>query len=180
MNARPDPQRSCLVIVDFQDRPFRSMPTEHRQTALTHAVALRTAAVRLDIPVHALELDPRAMGRTVPQLSQPRAISHRRFSAWRESSLPETLSLAERPQVVLLGLETHIAVSQTCLDLLAADFQVFVVADATVARRKLDWRLALEHMARAGALVTTTEATTYAWVDDTRTRLYHDLIRTQR
>jgi isochorismate hydrolase len=64
----------------------------------------------------------------------------------------------DRPQVIITGIETHVCVQQTALDLVSRDFDVFVCADAVGARAKLDHATGLERMRHAGVIVTTTES----------------------
>ena len=65
----------------------------------------------------------------------------------------------------MAGIEAHICVAQTVLDLLAAGLLVQVPADAVASRRSLDWQFALRRLERAGAVVTTTEAVLFEWVE---------------
>ncbi|MEQ8837306.1 MAG: isochorismatase family protein, partial [Lacipirellulaceae bacterium] len=78
------------------------------------------------------------------------------FSGWLEEGLH---------RVLLAGIETHVCVQQTALDLLAAGFQVFVAVDAVGSRYKVDHGIALRRMEASGVLLTTTEATLFEWCE---------------
>jgi hypothetical protein len=69
----------------------------------------------------------------------------------------------DRDQVVVAGMEAHVCVLQTVLDLLAGGFRVHVPADAVGSRSEMDWRIALDRMAASGATVTTVEAVLFEW-----------------
>ena len=99
-------------------------------------------------------------------------------------SLPKHLQKKETPapeknQIVLLGLEAHVGVLQTALDLLDDEFEVYVVVDATLSRRQSDKDAALDRLASAGAELVTTEMVVYEWIrsaehggfEDVHTRL---------
>lgn len=71
----------------------------------------------------------------------------------------------DRYQIVVAGMETHVCVLQTVLDLLASGFQTFVVADAVAGRRELDHQVALDRMVNSGAILTTAEAVLFEWCE---------------
>jgi isochorismate hydrolase len=80
------------------------------------------------------------------------------FSLCGDEAIREVLRGIDRPQVIVCGIESHVCVQQTVLDLLSMDHGVWVCADAVGSRRELDHRTALERMGRAGANVTTVES----------------------
>jgi len=94
----------------------------------------------------------------VLQLRQKDAIEKLTFSAMGADELAKRLRSSHRTQVVLVGMETHVCVAQTCRDLIEHGYVVWVAADACLSRRKLDWEYGLERMRRDGALLTTTES----------------------
>jgi nicotinamidase-related amidase len=65
----------------------------------------------------------------------------------------------------LCGIEAHVCVLQTALDLLAAGYQVFLVADASSSRRHLDWQIAIDRISTAGAVIVTTESVLFEWCE---------------
>ena len=71
----------------------------------------------------------------------------------------------DRFQVVVAGMESHVCVLQTVLDLLSAGYQTFVVVDAIAGRRDLDHQVALERMANSGATLTSAEAVLFEWCE---------------
>jgi nicotinamidase-related amidase len=145
--------RATLLVVDVQEafRPYAAF------TAVAQACARLVQAVRvLEVPTLVSEQYPRGLGHTAPELGlqeEPR-IEKTVFSAARADGF----DLAGRDQVIVGGIETHVCVSQTVHDLLAAGVEVHVPADAVGSRHQLDHERALERMQRAGATVSTVEA----------------------
>ncbi len=81
----------------------------------------------------------------------------------------------DRDQVVVAGMETHVCVLQTVLDLIAGGFRVYVPADAVASRSELDWRIALERMASSGATVTTVESVLFEWCQKAGTPVFKEI-----
>lgn len=168
-------ERSAVLLIDVQDRVFRTLPEDQRRAALEHLASLRMVGQRLDIPVIACELDPRSHGRTIPQLGGLPVLEHSRLSA---ASQPELLTrLGGRDQVLVTGMETHLAVSQTALDLLDAGLGVWFVVDACLDRQPKQAEVALRRLEIAGGRPTTTEAVLFEWVDDVHDPLHQELLR---
>ena len=71
---------------------------------------------------------------------------------------------AARPKVVLAGIETHVCVQQTALDMLAQGFRVYVTVDAVASRYSVDHEYALRRLEHAGAVLTTAETAVFEWV----------------
>jgi nicotinamidase-related amidase len=153
---------SALVVIDIQERLASVMPA--RESVVQATGVLVEAAARLDIPVWLTEQYPKGLGSTVSAIAAKLPESARRiektsFSAC--ASLPLT-----RPQVVLAGMEAHVCVLQTALELAASGRQVFVVADAICSRSQANHANALDRMQRAGVVVTNTESVLFEWLRD--------------
>ena len=86
------------------------------------------------------------------------------FSGCAVPSVVETFRRAARPKVVLAGIETHVCVQGTALDLLALGFQVYVPVDAVGSRYAVDHDTALRRLEKAGAVLTTSETCVFEWV----------------
>lgn len=151
--SRLEAGRACLVVVDVQEA-FRRYHCFSRVAA--NAAKLLVAARLLGLPRIVTEQYPQGLGRTVPEvgLDGEQPLPKRSFSAARA----EGFSLGGRDQVVLCGLETHVCVGQTVLDLLGQGVGVYLIADAVGSRHRIDHLFGLRRLAAAGATVTTTEA----------------------
>ena len=136
------------------------------------------------VPVAATEQYPKGLGPTVEPLrgllGAEQIIEKLTFTACGATGLLDQLRAAGRRQVVLTGLETHVCVEQTALDLLAAGFEVFVVADAVSSRRPLDRQIAFELLRQSGAVVTTTEAVIFEWLQDAADPKFKEILKLVR
>ena len=153
--ARSD---AVLVVVDVQERINAVMAD---QAHLARIAALVEACTLLGVPVVTTEQYPKGLGPTVTELSgllpAPPLVKDT-FSCAREPAVRTTLEATGRRQAIVVGIEAHVCVLQTALDLAAAGFQVHVPHDAVSSRRAADKEWALERMAAAGVAVTTTES----------------------
>jgi nicotinamidase-related amidase len=158
--------RSALLLIDVQDRLFPHI--HERQSMLARIDLLISAANLMKIPVLATEQYPKGLGKTIEQIS--RAIPNLQplekldFSCLAATGFKDRLAAIRRPQVVLTGIETHVCVTQTALDLIAHGEEVFIVADATGSRRALDAEIALRRLDHAGAIIMTAESVVFEWL----------------
>jgi nicotinamidase-related amidase len=174
-------QASQLVFVDLQEKLLAAMPEPE---AVVAACQLLGEAARLfSVPVVATEQYPQGLGRTAPAL-QPLVGDVRsklRFSAAEALGLPTASSPGvERDQIVLAGLEAHVCVAQTALDLLSLGYRVWVVADAVASRSPRERDLAIERLRDNGVFLTTAEAVVFEWcetADDPQFRALSSLIK---
>lgn len=161
-----DRQTSRLVFVDLQDKLLAAMPDA---AAIIDACQLLGEAARLfGVPVIATEQYPEGLGPTVhplkPFCADVRA--KQRFSAAEALALsPASEPGVDRDQIVLAGVEAHVCVSQTALDLLSLGYRVAIVADAVASRRTTDCDVALSRLRDVGATLTTAEAIVFEWCE---------------
>jgi len=153
-----DRGNAILVVVDVQERINAVMAD---QGHLARIAVLIEACAALGVPVIATEQYPKGLGPTVPSLAAPLPeppLVKDSFSCAREPVVRAAIEAVGRRQVVVAGIEAHVCVLQTALDLAAAGFQVHVPHDAVSSRRPADKEWALDRMAAAGVVVTTTES----------------------
>lgn len=161
MIAHPDTlarSRAMLLVIDVQERINGVMAD---QGHLPRLEVLADAFSALSLPVIATEQYPKGLGATVPGLlgKLPEApLEKATFSCMREPHVAAAIESAKARQVVVTGIETHVCVAQTALDLLNAGFQVQVPHDAVNSRRPRDRDWALHRLAAAGAVITSTES----------------------
>ena len=157
---------SRLVIVDMQERLLNAM--QEGTQVIAKCEKLIRAAQILDVPVDATEQYPKGLGPTVPKLRELLAapIEKLRFSC--AESLPwidDASAREERDQIVVAGIETHVCVLQTALDLIGCGFRVIIPADAVTSRKPIDRDFGLKRLADQGVTVTTTEAILFEWCE---------------
>jgi nicotinamidase-related amidase len=159
---RLDPHSSLLCVVDIQERLLAAMPAAAEVVA--RSVRLARGATHLGVGSLLVEQYPRGLGSTPGELAAalPPAVAKMTFSC----AGCEAFAAALTPgigSVVLCGLETHVCISQTALDLLARGLNVFVAVDAVASRHAVDHETALMRLQASGAILTTTEAVLFEW-----------------
>jgi nicotinamidase-related amidase len=164
---RLTPGNSILVVIDIQDKLLAKIPTA---SGLVRNVGfLLDAANLLAVPVVATEQYPKGLGPTTPEVARrlPREVPGKTaFSCCGAAGFLAELRRLGRPSAVLAGMETHVCVAQTALDLIEAGLTVFLPVDALAARAAVDHDAALRRLERAGAIPTTAEAAAFEWVGD--------------
>jgi nicotinamidase-related amidase len=158
-------QYGALLVVDVQEKLLPLIPD--RGLVEANAVRLVKAAHLLKLPVWATEQYPKGLGPTVPALAE--LIAERpaktTFHCCAVPQLLEQLYGRRVRHVTLAGIEAHVCVAQTALELLGLGFRVQVPADAVASRGKLDWEFALRRLEHAGAVVSTTESVLFEWTE---------------
>ena len=159
-------QNSRLLIVDVQTKLVPSI--DRAEYVIGHCRMLIEAAMALEIPVTSTEQYPDGLGPTVFQLhdilNEP--IAKKRFSAAECLNWPTAGDATDgRFQVIVAGLETHICVLQTALDLVAMGYEVYVPLDATASRFDFDRKVASERMQSKGVNTLTTESVLFEWCE---------------
>jgi nicotinamidase-related amidase len=160
-------ERSVLLLVDLQQR---LMPAIHDgDSVVARAARLAEAAVLLDVPVLATEQYPAGLGPTVEALAgYPRAtLAKTAFSAAADPGFQALLPAGTR-EIVIAGVETHVCVLQTALDLLGSRYRVILAADATGSRDPADHRAAVNRARQHGAEIVTSEMVLFEWLRDAR------------
>lgn len=158
---------SVLVVIDIQDKLLVKIPTA--ANLIRNAGFLLDVAGLVDVPVRATEQYPKGLGPTTAEIARrlPQPVPAKTaFSSCGAGTFLEELEMLRRPNVVLVGMETHVCVSQTAFDLLAAGLHVFLPVDALAARFPVDHDTALRRLEQAGAVPTTVEAVTFEWLAD--------------
>jgi nicotinamidase-related amidase len=158
-------EQSLLLAIDLQARLAPAIDGIDAVTA--HSEWLLRLAQAMSVPAVLTEQYPAGLGPTLPQIAALVPDAHRLeklcFSALPDSGI-EALPAFARPQVVLFGIETHVCVLQTALDLPARGKQVFVVAEAVGSRRAADRALGLERMRQEGCRIVSREMVAFEWL----------------
>ncbi len=153
-----------LLVIDVQEK---LVPLLFDPSPLVRNIAFLLDSARLlNMPVQCTEQYPRGLGATVPELAAklPQRPDKVAFSCCAVPSVVQTFHREARPKIVLCGIETHVCVLHTALDLLALDFRVFIAADAVGSRSRIDHEVALRRLERTGAILTTSEMCVFEWI----------------
>ena len=166
-----------LLIIDVQEK---LMPFIRDAVALTRNIGFLIDAARiLKIPVQATEQYPRGLGATVAELARrlPERPDKVAFSCCAIPSVINNFRGEGRSKIVLAGIETHVCVLHTALDLLAFDFRVYVVVDAVSNRYAIDHEYALRRLEQAGAILTSAETAVFEWTGAAGTPTFKEISR---
>jgi len=162
---RPDQldiERAMVLVIDVQEKLLPSIVGSEGVVAAWRK--LLDGAGLFELPVLVTEQYPKGLGpthatiRAVLPRSRANVLEKPTFSAWADANVREALLALDRPQIIITGIETHVCVQQTALDLRSRDYDMFVCADATGSRGRIDHEIALDRMRQAGVLVTTVES----------------------
>ncbi len=152
-------KEAVLVLVDFQTRLAEIV--DRRDLVIPNLMRLVKGCKALEIPILASVQVPEKLGPMPPELVDvlgdvapiPKAI----FSALREPAFLTALRQSERTQVILTGIEAHVCVLQTGLDLLDTGYSVDVISDGIFSRAAENHQLALQRLRDAGATISSIE-----------------------
>jgi len=153
-------EKTTLLIIDIQER---ILPVIHQSNIVVeNTIKLIKGFNVLGLPIYYTEQYPKGLGKTVSsikdELENREAFQKLSFSCSGAADLFNELERKNLSQVVVCGIESHVCVQQTVLDLLANKFQVNLAADAISSRKIKDYEIALSRMEKSGAEVTTAEA----------------------
>lgn len=158
---------SQLIIIDVQAKLASAMQESAMQAVQKNIGILAQAAQLLAVPVIVTEQYPHGLGATLPEIAlhlpQVNAIAKTVFSACKVPAFNQ-LCVRDKPQLVIIGMEAHICILQTALDLLQAAKQVFVVEDAIISRNSANKANAIARMRDAGCIITNTESVVFEWL----------------
>ncbi len=156
---------AALLVVDLQTRLVPAIEGVDR--VIANAVRLVRGAQILGVPTFATEQVPAKLGPTVPILAEllPDRLPKATFHAGGAEGLWDRLEAAKIRHVALVGIEAHICVAQTALELAARGYLVQVPIDAVGSRFPTDLDAALRRLERSGITLTTTEAIVFEWVE---------------
>ncbi len=155
---------TALLVVDVQTKLLALVPNQ--ASIAWNIRRLLEGAEALGVPVFATEQYPDGLGPTTPELA-PRLASplpKLAFSCAECEEIITALDAQQRHKVLVVGIEAHVCIQQTVLDLMSAGFRVYVAVDAVGSRGELDCQTALRRMDSCGASLTTTEAALFEWV----------------
>lgn len=153
-------EKTALLVIDIQ---AKILPVINNwEKVVDNTLKLVNGFKVMNIPVFYTEQYPKGLGATETKIKEALGDSpyfeKMTFSCYGAGSLFDELKKKNINQVVVCGVESHVCVQQTVLDLLANGFQVNVAADAVSSRREFDYKIALDRMNSNGAEVTVTES----------------------
>ncbi len=155
---------AAILVIDIQEKLIASI--ENKNNILYNTKNLCDVGVILNIPIFVSEQNPNKLGTTVDYLdkkTKEATYSKMNFSCGECDALMNDLEKRHIKTLVLCGVETHICVLQTALDLIIQGFNIFIVIDAIGSRKSLDHDIAIRRLERCGAMLATTESVIFEW-----------------
>ena len=157
-------ENTQLVILDIQGK--LSQIVYQSEEVLRNSTILIEGCKHLELPIVWVEQMPDKLGVTHPAiaelLSSKTPVKKSSFSAWGNTEFQQQLSANQRKKILLIGIETHICIYQTAIDLLANGYEVSVIADAVSSRTESNKQIGLTMLRDAGATLLSTEAALFA------------------
>jgi nicotinamidase-related amidase len=170
--------KAGLVVIDIQERLLPSIFESER--VVKNTVKLIKGARVLGIPVLVTEQYKKGLGATIPAIATEIAnlslMEKVAFSACGAAGFEKVLKKQKVSDIILCGIEAHVCVSQTCLDLLDQGFRVFVVVDAISSRTTENHFIAVERMRSAGAVVVSTEMVLFELLEKAGTNEFKQIL----
>lgn len=158
-------EESLLLVIDFQAAMLKAI--DSWEVAAYKVKQLIRAANVLEVPILLTEQYRKGLGETVPEvldeIESPTIFHKEHFSACIEKDFLSTVASYDRSKLVLVGIETHVCVLQTGLDLIKAGYQVHLVADAVGSRTLENKQIAIDCFRQAGAVITSAEIVIFQW-----------------
>ena len=175
---------TSFVVVDVQERLMGAMPEDITETNLKNMKILLEAAKVLGIPVTVTEQYPKGLGPTIEEIKDSvdnfAPVEKVVFSCARSPEFESAIKDLGRGSVLLCGVETHVCVLQTAIDMVNKGYTVYVPADAVISRRELDWEKGINLIEKAGAVVGTTEAFLFQLLETAGTDEFKQISRLVR
>jgi len=166
-----DVDDSCLIVIDIQAKLSAAIPEKVIDRLRKNTAILLNAANLLSVPVIATAQYPKGLGPveefiTSNLTESSKCFEKTNFSCLGADGLPDHLNQFNRKQVILIGIEAHICVLQSAIELIAEGYGVFVVTDATASRQFTSYETALVRFNQAGTNLLTTESVLFEWLRD--------------
>ncbi|MGB0577627.1 MAG: isochorismatase family protein [Alphaproteobacteria bacterium] len=165
-------------MIDVQERLVPAMQAPAR--VIRNARTLMTAAARLGIPILLTEQYPKGLGHIVPELQDlaqnGKVLEKTHFSCMNEPSFAAEFKVLDRRQAVIVGMEAHICVMQTGINLMEEGYQTFVVTAATSSRTLESEKSCLDRLGAVGAGIVTTKMVVFEWLGRAGTPEFNELL----
>jgi nicotinamidase-related amidase len=173
------PGRTVLVVIDIQSKLWNVM--HDKSLILENAQKLVKALRVLSVPIILTEQNPQGLGPTCPELMQcmpeVKALPKFCFNCCQDEVFDKELVSLNRKQVLLCGIESHICVHQTALELLSRGYEVQVVADAVGSRVQPNKEVSLVRMQREGAKLTVAEMAIFELLGRADSPLFKEILK---
>ena len=171
--------RTALVVIDIQEKMIPAMPAQAAAAVLKNSAILIQGCRVFNLPLLLTEQYPKGLGRTHPDL-QPllekvQPFEKLSFSSFRQAAFRLELERLHIRDILLCGIETHVCVLQTALDLLENDYRVFAAADTMCSRSPFNHQTGLQLMRTAGVIMGSTETFLFQMLEEAGTERFKQI-----
>ncbi|MBN2297938.1 MAG: isochorismatase family protein [Deltaproteobacteria bacterium] len=173
------PEDCILLVVDIQQKLFNAMEQDFRDIFVKNSAIMLNVAKAFDMPIVVSEQYPQGLGSTIDEIDDiikgiPR-FEKLFFSCMRDGLIREELVARGRKTVIVIGIEAHVCVYQTVIDLLMSGYRSVVISDAVCSRREHDRLTALSALNNAGAVICSTETVAFMFMEKAGTQIFKKL-----
>jgi len=157
---------TLLLVIDIQQRLFDAVHPKVQKVINTYAPALIQGTRLLEVPVVVTEQYPKGLGPTVPAVARViegiTPFEKLSFSVMQDEQIKAAIEASGRRQIIVCGIETHVCVYQSVMDLLKDGYDVHVPRECVASRAKNNWEVGLGLMEQAGASITSIETVLFS------------------
>jgi nicotinamidase-related amidase len=179
-----DRDKAVLVVIDVQEKLCLAMDHKVLHKLTKNIGILLEMATELKVPVLVTEQYVKGLGGTLPELKEKAVAAPHfekmTFSCCGSTEFVDAIKASGRTQVIVTGMETHVCVLQTVIDLRDAGYEVHLVKDAVMSRNKQNWQTAIEAITLTGAVPTCTESVLFQLLEVAGTEEFKKLSKLVR
>ncbi|MCB9857463.1 MAG: isochorismatase family protein [Phycisphaerales bacterium] len=173
---------AALVVVDVQSKMLAAIGSDPVAGVIDRCLQLIRTAQLFELPIFLTEQYPQGLGHTDERVKSAlseldRVFEKTTMSCWRDAAFSDALQKSGREHIIVCGVESHVCIQQTVLDLLRVDYVPFVPVNAVASRFDFDKVAALERMRTAGAELTTSEALVFELVERCDDPRFKDVLK---
>ncbi len=168
---------SVLLVVDVQEKLFPLI--KKKKKLIKNINILLKIFSQLKLPIFISEQYPSGLGKTIQEIeiNTKKIIKNEKttFSCWKHLNFKQNLKRISKKQIIVCGLETHICVLQTCMDLFDNSFEVFVTEDAVNSRNNESHLLGIDRMRSKGINIVNSEMVLFELLEDSKHKKFKEL-----
>lgn len=174
------PEDCALAVIDIQEKLLP--PIFEKERLVRNAALLVRLADILSLPVIVSTQYEKGLGKTVEEISsllpETKPVDKLEFGCFGNGEYCSAVGkFANRTTLLLCGMESHICVTQTALGALNQGLNVHIAADAVSSRTELNWKLGLNRMQAAGAVLSSTEMMIYELLGKSGTPAFKEMLK---
>ena len=164
-------KQSQLLVIDIQERLASAMPADVLENVVKNNNILLRAANELDIPVIHSEQYPKGLGNTVTAIAEvlpetSDTVTKTSFACSDSEGFNELVAKQKRQQIIITGIESHICVLQSAMQLQRQGYIVHVVEDAICSRKKSNHKNAVARLQQNNVIINNVESVLFEWLRD--------------